>query len=321
MHTPTPYPSERKQTQAEKRFVEALDRVEQLKEELETVKVSAEEYLSLYSQKIYPSKIKLGLQLIELAVVLELRSHRFNLGRREVNLLSEAVVSILRYASYWVDLTEEGRALWNQYSEQGYHESSPSSNEGEEEDFEGYEPLTESNDTIDYQQIKQNAKEKIEIKKVRAIYIRLAKLLHPDVQDQSKDTKRSEALMKQVTLAYENKDFLTLLHLEMQHIKGSDSVEKSLIKSYTSTLKKQIKSLKNKLKELRSHPRYRLIRKYLDNSTNESIENQINKEITANKKSIKAIIGNLKYIRGTHNKNDFMEMVDILENDFGVKEY
>jgi uncharacterized protein YeeX (DUF496 family) len=67
---------------------------------------------------------------------------------------------------------------------------------------------------------------------------------------------------------------------------------------------------------LKSNPRYSLIKEYLNFSNEHQVENQINKEINENKKAIKAIDYNLKYIRSTQTKNDFLQIVEIADNDF-----
>ena len=107
----------------------------------------------------------------------------------------------------------------------------------------------------------------IKNKSLRSIYIDLVKLLHPDAET-NEDTKiEKEEIMKQVTVAYENKDLATLLALEIQWINKSSEHLQQLtdekLALFNQVLKEQITSLKREQMAQRNHPKYETIEDYI----------------------------------------------------------
>lgn len=310
---------------AEKAFHKALEDVELLKKQLATTEALAEKYLENYTSKLYPIHTRYGYKLSELAMILELRSHRWNLSKSELQTLTDTIIGILKYASYWVDsLSEEAQLLWNQYSESTISEYLSTENSNEDtivhNETDPSLQQQEESDKSNYQTLKKEAKDKIDLKKLRAIYIRLAKILHPDKQFSDQDALTSESEMKEVITAYKNKDIVTLLNLEMKYIakQSKIAVDHSLLQTYTSTLRKQIKSLRIELNELKSNPRYTFIKNYLDIKEETLVLSKMNKELSTHKKAIRDIDLNLQYIRATKQKKDFIHMIEIIDNDFNT---
>ncbi len=62
------------------------------------------------------------------------------------------------------------------------------------------------------------AEQELKTKSVRSIYISLTKVLHPDVESDAELKQEKEEILKQVTIAYEEKDLATLLKLEMEWV-------------------------------------------------------------------------------------------------------
>ena len=89
--------------------------------------------------------------------------------------------------------------------------------------------------------------EEIKIKSLRGIYLSLAKILHPDKEPDEELRKEKEEYMKRVTTAYDNKDLMELLRLEIIWVK---SHEKSLENTPVDTLKIYIQLLKDQVKDL-----------------------------------------------------------------------
>jgi hypothetical protein len=133
------------------------------------------------------------------------------------------------------------------------------------------------------QQLKkeQHAREVEEIQKkgLSKIYKELAKALHPDLESDPVVKAEKEALMKKLTLAYENQDLHTLLSLEITWMNRSASNEsdsrfqigEEQLKIYNAILKDQVKSLEVELNYLFTHPRYFDMRHILDGYRQASI--------------------------------------------------
>lgn len=102
--------------------------------------------------------------------------------------------------------------------------------------------------------------EKMKHQSLRNIYITLAKVLHPDAEpDENKRAEKEEA-MKRVTVAYEEKDFIGLLKMEMTWIQDQNNSLESLsderLKIYNSILHEQTQDLEMNIESLYCHPNF-----------------------------------------------------------------
>jgi hypothetical protein len=87
-------------------------------------------------------------------------------------------------------------------------------------------------------------------KSIRSVYTSLVKHLHPDKEmDEEKKISKTEAI-KEVTLAYETKDMLTLLILQAKYGIVEESINDSDLRSYNTILKKQATDLENQHLEI-----------------------------------------------------------------------
>lgn len=98
------------------------------------------------------------------------------------------------------------------------------------------------------------------------IYKPLARALHPDLEQDPAAKVEKEALMKQLTHAYEEGDLHALLKIQGEwmdrHVEGHDQFafeSDAQMKVYNSILKDQIAELECQLDHLILHPRYRSI--------------------------------------------------------------
>jgi len=164
-------------------------------------------------------------------------------------------------------------------------------------------------------QITQEKKEEwlqeAKTKNINTIYRDLAKVLHPDLeQDESRKIEK-EALMKEVVNAYTNKDLHALLHLELVWIQkeenNPDTLSNEKLSVFNELLKEQVNNLSGELNMLLHHPKYEVLRPFQKFGWNPKAINfyKIKLELTALNNSLKVSIkglsgsnslGELKYI-------------------------
>lgn len=103
-------------------------------------------------------------------------------------------------------------------------------------------------------------------KSIGSIYRQLARVLHPDLEQDIRLKTEKESLMKELTVAYEKEDLHTLLRLELEwiHKEEGNLVELSdhKLKIYNQVLKEQIKELETEIELSLNHPRYFPLQKY-----------------------------------------------------------
>ncbi len=109
-------------------------------------------------------------------------------------------------------------------------------------------------------------KEELKTKNIRSVYLSLAKLLHPDLEtDEDKKTEKEE-LMKQVTKAYDNKDLISLLKLEMQWVnsanKNIETLSGDKIKAFISLLREQVSELELEKYTIDKREKYQVFFEY-----------------------------------------------------------
>jgi ribosomal protein L12E/L44/L45/RPP1/RPP2 len=102
--------------------------------------------------------------------------------------------------------------------------------------------------------------EELKDKSLNSLFRQLAKVLHPDLEPDPALKAEREALMKDLTQAYENRDLSTLLKMELRWLKRMEHDLEALgeqkAKVYIELLREQQRTLRNSINELLQHPRY-----------------------------------------------------------------
>lgn len=113
------------------------------------------------------------------------------------------------------------------------------------------------------------AQQEIQIQSTHAIYKKLVKALHPDLEQDSHEKIRKEELMKRVTTAYDKKDLFELLNIELEWMNSTQQLssfkiiyQDNQLKIYNEILKDQIKDLKALNDTLPFHPRFAQLQRY-----------------------------------------------------------
>lgn len=119
--------------------------------------------------------------------------------------------------------------------------------------------------------------ESLKNKNFNVIYKRLAKELHPDLeQDPVIRTQKAE-MMKRLTSSNENGDLMEILKIESEWLiqceKNVSAIDEDTLKIYNLILKDQINTLEEKIENMCYHPRFSDMSKYMVNPENLPIEN------------------------------------------------
>lgn len=175
----------------------------------------------------------------------------------------------------------------------------------------------------------ERQKEEIKSKSIRAIYLSLVKILHPDTETDAVKKLEKEDLMKSVALAYEANDITTLLKLEMQWLNAekSNSLTDDKIKIYIDVLKEQVQELEQQMRYMVFQERFLPIAEYAGYTDkkflktinekslllNEEIElftDVINdfQDFKKHKKDIQTFVEDINYVKNL--ENDFMSLFD-----------
>lgn len=105
--------------------------------------------------------------------------------------------------------------------------------------------------------------EELKQKSISTIYRQLAKLLHPDLEQDETRRAEKEALMQEVIKAYEARDLHTLLLLELKWIHQEqnhlESVADEKLALYLQVLREQARNLEQEKFHLINHPRYHVL--------------------------------------------------------------
>jgi hypothetical protein len=100
-------------------------------------------------------------------------------------------------------------------------------------------------------------------KSMASIYKQLAKVLHPDLEQDPEQRRHKVTLMQELTVAYRNNDLHTLLRLELEWIAREeghlDRLTEEKLAIYNQVLKDQISELKEEIASLDWDPRYQPI--------------------------------------------------------------
>ncbi|MEQ1554152.1 MAG: hypothetical protein ABL929_08240 [Ferruginibacter sp.] len=109
----------------------------------------------------------------------------------------------------------------------------------------------------------QEAAEEMKQKNISTIYKQLAKLFHPDLEQDAERKLEKEILMKELTAAYDAKNLHALLTLELRWIHNENNHLESLTEEklavYLHILKEQTKELEYQKISIAEQPQYRVL--------------------------------------------------------------
>lgn len=163
-------------------------------------------------------------------------------------------------------------------------------------------------------------KEEMRKQSISSIYRQLAKILHPDLEQNEEAKAEKEVLMKEVIAAYENNDITTLLRLEMQWLTKETNrlweLGDERIGIYNELMKEQIAELELKIKFLSLSIKYQPI-EHLPNQYGEidCSERQLIREKKRSQGLLKEYIHSVDVLRSPFATRQVFAIIDIMELD------
>jgi hypothetical protein len=110
--------------------------------------------------------------------------------------------------------------------------------------------------------------EELKGKSLSSIYKSLAKIIHPDLEQNPEKRNQKEQWMKMLTVAYEKKDLKTLLEIELEWAKGeSDNIETialDKLKLYNQMLRSQVQEMEIAAATVYNEQKYGLLLYFTD---------------------------------------------------------
>lgn len=281
-------------------FNRMVKRIEKLQNQILNETDKLNQLNNLYNVEVYPNVKKLGLLKIQLCHLLHKKRQEIKLSAAQNNKLNDLLFDFLDDAFSVVEPDDATKELYSQYSNFSYAEELENQEQAMKEDLRDMlfrrfglqlDPSLLT-DNPDFDKIeeelrkhweqkqngkkakpktkKQLAKEELEKQKaalknksIRSIYVALAKILHPDTEQNETLRIEKEEMMKMVTVAYENKDLMKLLQLETlwmsKHNENMSNLDASTLNAYIHLLIDQVKELETELQMLYMNPAYTAI--------------------------------------------------------------
>lgn len=287
-------------------FNRLTEKISQLKAAIEETDSKLLELQKVYNKEVKPEVEKLGQAKIRMAHLLhEKRGNtKPKLTKITKNKLDELILDLLDDAFYVVNPSDKDKELYSQYNNTSFEEEEQrqksdmlsmfsdmiyqqtglridtSTLDDEKLDFEKIkhqfqEQINEKNKKKKTKkqaekELKEQQKEVLKQKSLRSIYLSLAKILHPDTETDVKIKAEKEEYMKMITTAYNDKNLLQLLELEIQWVHGHKNqlteTPEDILKLYNELLKEQSKSLEIELFSIMQNPAYNEVAELGDRS-------------------------------------------------------
>lgn len=281
-------------------------RIESLKEELASEQDKLERLGEMYAREVAPMHVRIAETRYAVAKALARASERIGFQRRVQEDITRTIVELCSEAFAVLEPDGEMEDFYNRWARQSYREEQNEQLYRAKEmfadmmrdrydmdiDVEDIEDSTEGfaqfrqrirqqqeQERKDFwkqsaaQSQKQKAKEaaakaeeELRRKGIRSVYIALAKVLHPDGENDATLKAEKEELMKRVTAAYEEQDLQTLLKLELEWVhKTTENLDRQTddkLKVYLAVLRQQVSELEAQKLELVHAPRFAQVSPY-----------------------------------------------------------
>lgn len=113
----------------------------------------------------------------------------------------------------------------------------------------------------------QKEKQELQYKNINTLYRQLARLFHPDLEQDLRQKENKEILMKKLTVAYKDKDLYTMLQMEVDWISSEQNkitnASEEKLTTYNRVLSEQISEQREKIYALKLNPKYHPLKRIL----------------------------------------------------------
>jgi hypothetical protein len=284
-------------------FNKLTKRIDSLKNKINFETTKLDGLLTLYHKEVFPKVLELGNLKIKLCKLLHEKRKAISLSKKQNEKLDEVIIDLLDDAFSVIEPAEATKQMYNAYTGGDFDEESKEEEEDlkhsfaemfyqkfglkfdpslldenpdfgkieehlkqqVEENKNNQKPKKKTKKQMEKEALEQQ-KEELKKKSLRSIYLSLAKLLHPDTEQDENLRLEKEEIMKKVTTAYDKKDMMELLKIEMQWVKAHEqSLHKTDVNTlvvYTQLLKDQLQQLEFELDMVYNNPKYADVREY-----------------------------------------------------------
>ena len=161
-------------------------------------------------------------------------------------------------------------------------------------------------------------------KAVKKIYTDLVKKLHPDKEQNEELRDRKTELMKKITVAYKENNFLSLLHYHQEYLAETErhnleEMTDSQLKYYNKLLQEQAKEIQNQIEQLKYSPETKTIFNLVSGAEKTKTA-KITRETNQLKKDIKEIKFMLSVARDRNVFRSHLKSIDLDEMGFQMED-
>jgi len=158
-------------------------------------------------------------------------------------------------------------------------------------------------------------------KSIQEIYRKLVGALHPDREPDSVERERKTELMRQLNVAYEKKDLLKMLELQLATEKVDqariNTVSEDRLKHYNKVLKEQIEKLREEIDHAEMPFRMRLHISPWDPLTPKKVMSRLKADIKSLKGAVEVISSDLQAFKNPGMLKVWLKNYQISEPDMG----
>jgi hypothetical protein len=290
-------------TKEHQAFNKLTKRIDTLQKKIASESKKMESLNALYYKEVFTKVLELGNHKIRLSHLLHEKRERIHLSRAQNEKLDDVILDLLDDAFSVIEPDEAAKKLYDVYSGGDFEDEAKEDEElmksfftemlhkqfglkidpamlNENPDFEKIEedikrqmaekagpqtPRKKTKKQLEREALEQQ-KEELKKKSLRSIYVSLAKLLHPDTEPDENLRIEKEEIMKKVTTAYDKKDMMELLRIEMQwvntHKQSLDNTDVNTVAIYVQLLKDQVQQLEYELDMVYNNPKHAQVLEY-----------------------------------------------------------
>jgi hypothetical protein len=289
----------RRLSKAQREFNRLIRQVEDLRKQLAATTTALDELLELDARRLKPLSLQRAHQAADLIRLLHPHLHQFRKARsgrkRQFNLLRKGILDLfdILFSNLGQQQPQDlldifarvNGATLQQELDQAFEEERDAlqaalkkdgidvdlSDLGPEASFEEISAklgIPEEPEGTGSDNASSPAPRAAPPRDITALYRQLAKLLHPDLEQDPVLRTQKEASMKELTSAYKENDLHTLLRIELQWITREearlDQLSDARLSTYNPVLREQIDELTEQIQTAHLHPRYSTIRHHIN---------------------------------------------------------